>query len=94
MKKANQEDGWVAYHLDSGEALEYAYADGTQGYTIYNLQQVASSRYSAVLALKTHGFFDELGGRKNPGIVYIPVLEDENAWGCFVREIVVSDAVE
>lgn len=49
------QDGWVAYHLDSGDWMEYA--DSSQGYEIYNLTPNGDG-YVAQVVMGTTGFID------------------------------------
>ncbi len=52
---ASAQDGWVAYHLEAGDWMEYA--DSSQGYEIYNLSP-AGDGYTAQVVMGTTGFID------------------------------------
>ena len=92
MKKANTEDGWAAYHLDSGDELEYVMYDDDHGYSIYSLEQTDNGTYEAILAFRTRGFpdgngyklRDENGTAYQNGVVFVPVRVD---WNYTVTEI-------
>ena len=94
MRKANTEEGWAAYHLDSGAELEYAYYDYDYGYTVYSLERINDNLYTAVLAFQTKGFpanddyklRDEDGNIYHQGIVYIPVTVRNSHDGWVVQE--------
>lgn len=104
MRKANTEDGWAAYHLDSGEELEFSYYDDEHGYTIYSLEQINEWEYTAMLVFKTRGFLaedgyklrDENGTIYSQGIVYVPVTVWKNhqneyiVWESGEREILLN----
>lgn len=71
----SREDGWVAYHLDSGDELEYANRD--KGYVVYNLIEESEDTFSGMLAISTYGDF----GFDGEGAVLIPVsVRHENGW--------------
>ncbi len=92
MRKANTEEGWAAYHLDSGDELEYVTYDDEHGYDIYSLEQVDNDTYEAILAFRTRGFpdgdgyklRDENGTIYQNGVVFVPVRVD---WDYEVTEI-------
>ena len=95
MKKANIEDGWAAYHLDSGDELKYVTYDDDHGYSIYSLEQTDNSVYEAILAFRTRGFpdgngyklRDENGTIIENGVVFVPVeVKSYTGLKCLVRE--------
>ena len=70
----NREDGWVVYHLDSGEELERV--NRNAGYMLYNIVEKQDGSYDAVIALNTYDIaYDK------EGTVLIPVsVRYENGW--------------
>ncbi|MBQ8830496.1 MAG: M56 family metallopeptidase [Oscillospiraceae bacterium] len=73
------EDGWVAYHVESGAELDYV--DKDSGYTLYNVVSNGDGTYSAVIAISTYGEYDEEMGEYNSGTVLIPVtVYQNNGW--------------
>ena len=73
MKQANTEEGWAAYHLDSGDELEYVTYNDDYGYSIYSLEQIDNTRYKAILVFKTCGMLEEDGIIYENGAVFVPV---------------------
>lgn len=87
MRHNTETDGWVAYHLDSGNELEYL--SQNDGYSIYNLEQEQDGSYTAMLAFQVtallnpdgEGMQDENGDDYEKGSVVLPVIvRQEDGW--------------
>lgn len=59
MRQNVENEGWVAYHLDSGRGLDYA--DVSEGYGIFNLIQNSDGTYQALLACGVNALLNEDG---------------------------------
>ena len=91
MRKSNTEEGWAAYHLDSGEELEKVtyrnnYFDKKDAtYKIYNLYSHENGTYTATLLFKIGAFLGEDNIVYQNGCVLIPVTVQKSG-GWTVRE--------
>lgn len=75
----SHDDGWVAYHIDTGEELQNV--DTSDGYMIYNIAQTGDKCYTAKIALDVYGDYDEESGLNENNTVLIPVaVSYENGW--------------
>lgn len=59
MRRHVAEDGWVAYHLDSGSELEYI--DRSSGFTIYDFVPQPDGGYAATLTFAVSSFLSDDG---------------------------------
>lgn len=87
----SSEDGWVAYHLQTGYELEYL-DTWTGGYYIVNLKELSENIYSAVLIFDVYqfpeikdgavvGLLRNEEGTVISGCVQIPIeIHKENGW--------------
>ncbi len=91
MRYSVETEGWVSYHLDAGDELEYVTQfDDTYSYTLYNLKQETEEIYTGYLLLNVTGFLmedgsglllDEDGDMVNQGIVILPIrISQSDGW--------------
>lgn len=88
MRYSAKVDDWAAYHLDSGDELEYL--SRNDGYSIFNLNQRKDGSYTAMLVFSVTAFSspdgtgrmqDENGEAYSKGSVVVPVtVRQENGW--------------
>lgn len=88
MRYSAKVDDWAAYHLDSGDELEYL--SRNDGYSIFNLDQRKDGSYTAMLVFSVTAFSspdgtgrmqDENGEAYSKGSVVVPVtVRQKNGW--------------
>lgn len=59
MRYNAEVDGWIAYHLDSGDELEYR--SQNDGYSVYNLDMQEDGSYTAMLVFSVEAFLNPNG---------------------------------
>jgi len=59
MRRHVAEEGWVAYHLDSGDYMDYS--DAQSGYDLYDLVKHPDGTYTATLTFKADSFINPDG---------------------------------
>jgi len=87
MRYNAEADGWISYHLDRGDELEYL--SQNEGYPVYNLELQEDGSYTAMLVFFVEGFLNPNGegmlrdenGEAYSGSVAVPVtVRREGGW--------------